>query len=163
MKSFLYILVLTVFVVTAATEVSANDEGTVLCRMLESSLNNPWNFDAVIKNERNHIDNATIRFIKEQENQLYKQAIQREAYCEPLKNKSMVYDLCIRNNPARELASWLESVSQAINGLPWKQTEFGKEQLKVWDSCNNPALCEQLRLSAANESRQVCPDWLANK
>ena len=163
MKSIYYTLLLIVFMGNAATEVSAKDEGLVLCRMLESSLSNPWMFDTVVKNQSKHIDNAMVRFIQKKVTQLNKQATQREAYCEPFKNKSMGYDLCMGNNPARELASWLESMSQAINGLQWKQTEFGKGQIKIWNSCNNPALCEQLRLAAANESRQACPSWFVEK
>lgn len=163
MKTILFTFVVILFSGAAATEAGAKGEGTVLCRMLESSLSNPWKFDTVIIAERSHFDNTMIRFIQDEVNQLTTQAKQREAYCEPHKNKSMTYDLCMGNNPASELAVWLESVSQAVNGSQWRQTEFGKGQLRIWESCNNPAFCEQLRLAAANESRQVCPNWLANK
>ena len=163
MKTLLLIFIVIVFSVAAATETGAKSETKVLCRMLESSLSNPWEFDTVVNTERNNFDNVMVHFIQDQVNKLTTQSKQREAYCKPHKNKSMAYDLCMGNNPASKLAVWLKSVSQAVNGSQWRKTEFGKGQLRIWDSCNNPALCEQLRLAAAIESRQVCPTWLANK
>ena len=163
MKTIPLVLLVIMFGATGLTEASAKDEGAVLCRMLESSLSNPWKFDTVVAEESKQFGNTTNSFIQSRINQLTTQAKQREAVCEPYKNKSMGYDLCVGNNPARELATWLDSVSQAVRGSKWEQTEYGEGQLKVWNSCNNPALCEQLRLAAAIESRQVCPSWLGNE
>ena len=159
MKSITYILLVIILVPTTWNEAVAKGEGTVLCRMLESSLSNPWNFDAVVAEESKLFGEAMSGFIQGQIDQLTAQAKHREAVCEPYKNKSMGYDMCIGNNPARELATWLDSVSQAVKGTKWEKTEFGGGQLKLWNSCANPAFCEQLRSAAAMESRSECPLW----
>jgi hypothetical protein len=163
MKNAAYIVLLIILCVVTANVAIAKGEETVLCKMLASSLTNPWQFDNVVADERKRFDNTMIRYIKSHINKLAAQAKQREAVCESYKNKSMGYDICMGNNPARELAAWLDSLSYAIKGLKWEQTKYGEGQLKAWSSCNNPAFCEQLRLAAAKESRLVCPGWLANK
>lgn len=155
------ILAITVTFISSG-KVQANDEEAVLCKMLASSLSNPWTFDEAIKAERKSFDKAMLRFIESQANQLTTQAKEREAVCQPYKNKSMGYDMCMGNNPARDLAVWMKSMLQVTKGSAWKQTDFGSEQLKVWNSCTNPALCVQQRSAAVHESRRVCAVWASN-
>ena len=155
------IFAITVTFITSG-KVQANDEEAVLCKMLTASLSNPWTFDEVIETERKHFDKAMKRFIESKANQLTAQAKEREAVCQPYKNKSMGYDICMGNNPARDLAAWMNSMLQAVKGSAWKQTDFGSEQLKVWSSCTNPAFCVQQRSAAVNESRRVCSAWAIN-
>ena len=163
MKIATYIVLLITLSTFTVNTAIAKGEETVLCKMLASSLSNPWQFDNVVDDERKQFDDSMMRYIKNNVNKLTTQASQREAVCEPYKNKSMGYDMCMGNNPARELVTWLDSVTQAIEGVKWEQTKYGEGQLKVWNSCNNPVFCEQLRLAAVRESRQECSSWLANK
>lgn len=162
MKSLSFMVAVIIFGSAVMNDAYAQGEGKVLCRMLESSLASPWEFDSVVSEERHRFGGAMNRFLKAHLSQLTTQAKNRESVCEPYKNKSMGYDICMGNNPARELVSWLESVSQAVKGSKWEQTDYGEGQLKVWNSCDNPAFCEQLRLAAAHNSRQQCPQWLIN-
>ncbi|WP_455221685.1 hypothetical protein [Kaarinaea lacus] len=144
------------------SEATAKDEEAFLCSMLSLSLSNPWQFDEVINTERKNFNKAMMRFIQGQVKQLTAQAKEREAVCQPYKNKSMGYDICMGNNPARELASWLDSVLQATSGSKWEQTDFGSDQIRVWNACKNPAFCEQLRSATAVESQRVCPLMVKN-
>lgn len=159
MKTISYIVLAIVLGHYTVDDALAKGEGSVLCNMLASSLSNPWKFDQTIREQSNHFDKSMIEFIQVHINKLTSQAKQREAVCEPYKNKSMGYDLCMGNNPARKLATWLGSVSKVVKGTKWEKTEFGGGQLRVWNSCANPAFCEQLRSAAAMESRGECPLW----
>lgn len=165
MKTILYILLVIVFGGSTIggsvmAEEKAQGKGKVLCKLLESSLSDPWQFDAVFNNENRHFDNGMTVFIQDRVKQLTKQAKQREAECEPFKNKFMGHDLCAAYNPAKELATWMNSVMQAAKGMRWEQTVYGQGQLKMWSSCNNPALCEQLRFADAIDAKQLCTQWL---
>ncbi len=164
MKTITVYFLSTILMGTPFVESRAQDEGegAVLCRMLESSLVNPWGFDAIISAERKNFDKSMIQLVQDGVARLESRAQQREVVCKPFKNKFMGYDLCMANNPARKLATWLTSVSEAVNGSRWEQTEYGEGQLRIWNSCQNPAFCEQLRLAAAEESRQQCPLWFKN-
>jgi len=162
MKSFPYIMLVILLNISVISEATAKDEEALLCRMLSLSLSNPWTFDEVIRGESDHFDKNMKQFIKTQANHLTKEAKQHDAVCEPYKNKSMGYDQCMGNNSARELASWMNSVLQATSGTRWEQTDFGNDQLRVWNACKNPAFCEQLRSAAAVESRRVCPLMVGN-
>lgn len=165
MKNILYILLVIVFgsstiIGPVLAEENTRAKGKVLCKLLESSLTDPWKFDAVFSNENKHFDNSMIAFIQDRATQLTKQAKQRETECEPFKNKFMGHELCAGNNPAKEFATWVDSIMQATKGLRWEKTVYGQGQLKMWSSCNNPALCEQLRLADAVGAKQQCPQWL---
>ena len=165
MKTILYILLVVVFggptiVGSVMAEEKAQGKGKVLCKLLESSLSDPWQFDAVFSNESKYFDSGMIAYIQDRMKQLTQQAKQREEECEPFKNKFMRHDLCAGNNPAKEFAAWMNSVVQATKGSKREQTVYGRGQLKLWNSCNNPALCEQLRLADAIDTKQQCPQWL---
>ena len=162
MNNITYVILAIAVIFISSGKALANDEEAVLCKMLTSSVSNPWTFDEAIRAERKNFDKAMQRFIESQAKQLSTQAKEREAVCQPYRNKSMGYDICMGNNPARDLAAWMESMLQAVKGSAWKQTDFGSEQLKVWNSCNNPAFCEQLRSAAAKESQRVCAAWARN-
>ncbi|WP_455208655.1 hypothetical protein [Kaarinaea lacus] len=162
MKTIPYVLLIILLGGTAIAETSSQGEGTVLCRMLASSLSNPWKFDAVVTAESKYFDSKMSRYIQGELNKLTAEAKAREAICEPYKNKSMGYDQCIGSNTAATLASWLESILQAAEGTAWNQTDFGSGQLKIWNACNNPAFCQQLRSSAAIEAQQDCPLWFGS-
>lgn len=162
MKTIPYIMLAVTVTFTVMSEAVANGEQVVLCKMLASSLSNPWQFDEVINSENDHFDKSMMQFIQIQVKHLTREAQQRESVCEPYKNKSMGYDQCMGNNTARELATWLSSLIQASQGSRWEQTKFGADQLKIWKACNNPAFCEQLRSAAAVESQLVCPMWFGN-
>ena len=162
MKTIPYILLIILFGDTAIAETSSQGEGAVLCRMLALSLSNPWKFDTVVTAESKHFDSKMSHYIQGELNKLTAEAKAREAICEPYKNKSMGYDQCIGSNTAATLASWLESVLQATEGSSWKQTDFGSGQLKIWNACNNPTFCEQLRSAAVIAARQECPLWFGS-
>jgi hypothetical protein len=162
MNNVAYLILAITVTLISSEKVLANDEEAVLCKMLASSLSNPWTFDEVIKSEHKSFDKAMLRFIESQANQLTAQAREHEAVCRPYRNKSMGYDICMGNNPARDLAAWMNSMLQAVKGSVWKQTDFGSEQLKVWNSCTNPAFCVQQRSAAAIESQRVCVAWARN-
>jgi len=162
MKTIPYITLAITVTFAAMSEAVANGEQVVLCKMLASSLSNPWQFDEVIDSESDHFDKSMMQFIQTRVKQLTGEAKQHEAVCEPYTYKSMRYDQCMGSNTARELATWLSSLMQASQGSRWEQTEFGADQLKIWNACNNPAFCEQLRSAAAVESRRVCPLMFGN-
>ena len=162
MKSITYIILAITVTFTAMSKAQANDEEAMLCKMLAASLSNPWEFDVMIKEESKNFDKNMMRFIQGQVKQLTAQAREREAVCQPYKNKPMGYDICMGNNPARDLAAWMNSLLQAAKGSAWQQTDFGREQLKAWNSCTNPAFCVQQRSAAAIESQRVCAAWARN-